>query len=684
MTVGYPLGELRELGVVERLGEQLALALCGIAEVATGTAQPQEVGLAIALLSRHVGQGHVCMDLEALCRRPPRLPLPGAVRPLPLPPLSALRETLVESPLVDTGRGTDGGNAPLVLAGTRLYLRRYFEHEQRLGQDLRARSQRQHAVDAGWLRAALQRLFPDDVIEPAAAGGSDRPAGGRRQARARVPAAAAAKAPPQLSLDFDASPAVDSGAPGGDGNAVRSPATEDLQRVACERALQRGFFVVSGGPGTGKTSTVVKLLALVVEHALSLGQPAPRMQLLAPTGKAAARLSESIGGARDRLDIPDGVRRAIPSVASTIHRALGTGRRGFTHDRQSPLVTDFVLVDEASMVDLALMRRLFDAIPSHARVVLLGDRNQLASVEAGAVLGDICGAGLPMARRRAGTMARSVVHLTRSYRYRDDSGIGLLADAIQSGDGSEVLRLLRGGQHTDIVLHEGALTEGLSPALQRGVLEGYAPYLRAEDPAAQLTAFDGFRVLCAHRRGPHGVEQLGRRIAELLRNRGLISGGSAVEGPHGQYAGRPIIVTQNDYQSRLFNGDVGVLAREPQSAGGEAAEDGPVDAALRCYFPVPGAAPRSVAPSRLPPHEGVFAMSIHKSQGSEFDEVAIVLPQAGSALLSRELLYTAVTRARRRVVIHAPAEVVAEAVGGEVARASGLRELLWDGPAAPS
>ena len=316
------------------------------------------------------------------------------------------------------------------------------------------------------------------------------------------------------------------------------------------------------------------------------------------------------------------------------------------------------------MVDLALMARLFDAVPADARVILLGDKDQLASVEAGAVLGDICGAGLDHAA--AGEIAASIALLTRSYRYGPESGIGRLADAINQAQPERALELLRDPGVTDVVLVDHAAGGALSDALYRAAVTGFRPLLEASGAADKLRALDGFAVLCAHRRGPHGQLAINKRIESALRSAGLAPEGSD------RYSGRPVIVTQNDYQARLFNGEVGVLLHDAEPAG-----DAGGVRRLAAHFAAADGGVRAIAAARLPPHESAYALSVHKSQGSEFDEVAVVLPPDASPVLSRELLYTAVTRARKRVTIHASAQIVTLCVQRTVPRASGLRDALW-------
>ncbi|HKU42778.1 MAG TPA: exodeoxyribonuclease V subunit alpha [Polyangiales bacterium] len=430
-------------------------------------------------------------------------------------------------------------------------------------------------------------------------------------------------------------------------------AEDDLQRAAAETALRRRLCLISGGPGTVKTSTVVKILALLIEQTQARGQDAPRIRLMAPTGKAAVRLVEAIRGARDRLNALAAVRESIPTEVSTIHRALlEVARSGGADALERPreLGADVVLVDESSMVDLTLMARLFDAVPAHARVILLGDKDQLASVEAGAVFGDLCGAG-----------AGGVVQLTRSYRYAETSGIAALARAIQASDAERAQDILKDPRYSDVSWHPELPEQQLGPELSEAVLRGYEPYLSLVRASAEeaLRKFDAFRVLCAHRRGPRGVEVINRQIAQLLYERDFL------ERPDGPCPGWPLLVTQNDYRNRLWNGDVGLVARDPEAAGGACA-----------WFTTPEGGLRRLGIGRLPPHESAFALSVHKSQGSEVDDVAVVLPAEASAVVTRELLYTAVTRARRSVQVFASAAVLEAAVRVRVERSSGLIELL--------
>ena len=627
---------LRERGLLADLDWHFASTVARL-----GGEARHEVVLAAALASRQVGQGHVCLDLPRLIAGGALVDDSGAPVECAWPAVDAWTAGLRESPLVGSGAG-DATVTPLVLdqAG-RLYLRRYWRHQTRLAAAIRARAEQEDAsVDAALLVEGLGRLFPD----------------------------------------HGSAPGADAAAPGAERGMDGAP--PDWQRLAALVAVLRRFCVISGGPGTGKTHTVVRILALLVEQALATGSRAPRLTLLAPTGKAAARLSESILDGKADLPCAPAVVAAIPHDAATIHRGLGAmpGRSArFRHGPDNPLVTDVVLVDEASMVDLALMARLVDAMPPHARLILLGDQDQLASVEAGAVLGDICNSGAPRAFSRpfvervasrfgahlpdaaapgAGGIGDCIVQLTRSYRYRSDGGIGRLARAINAGDVDGVFAALAGGGGVARV--DPAPDGALGAALERAVLDGFAAYLRHSEALERLRALGRFRVLCAHRRGPFGVETVNAQIAALLADAGHIR-------PDGEfYDGRPILITQNDYQLELFNGDVGTMIDDPQRPG-----------AYLAVFVGADGQPRRVAPSRLPPHETVFAMSVHKSQGSEFDAVAVLLPEQPSPIVSRELLYTAVTRAREQVTLYGSHAVVEHAVTHRIERASGLRDALW-------
>jgi exodeoxyribonuclease V alpha subunit len=427
----------------------------------------------------------------------------------------------------------------------------------------------------------------------------------------------------------------------------------NLQREAALAALSRRFAVISGGPGTGKTTVVACILALLVE--LADGE-APRIQLAAPTGKAAMRLKQSILHTVERLELSEAVRSALPREVTTIHRLLGVipGRSSFRHDHNNPLPCDVLVVDEASMIDLPLMSRLLDALRTDTRVILLGDRDQLASVEAGAVLSDICAGG---SREAAGNRP-AIVHLTKSYRFSDDSGIGRLSRLINSGDGDGALELLTSGLFGDISWRTLPSAERFAGDFTTAACEGYAEFAHASTPADALDALERFRVLAPHREGRHGVGNL-NRLTEAALSR-LPSAGSSAAGQ------TPVMITGNSYDLGLYNGDTGVLSG---TAPGDCSA---------VYFPDPDSGVRRISALRLPPHETAFALTVHKVQGSEFDAVLLVLPDQMSEVLSRELLYTAVTRARKRVEIWGDEEVFRRAVERRIERNSGLRDRLWN------
>jgi exodeoxyribonuclease V alpha subunit len=431
---------------------------------------------------------------------------------------------------------------------------------------------------------------------------------------------------------------------------------EDRQRQAALQALCRRFSVISGGPGTGKTTTVVRILGLLVEHS---GGARHRIALAAPTGKAAARLASSIASLREALPCTEELKLQAPSQVTTIHRLLGTipGSTGFRHNARNPLPCDTVIVDEASMVDLSLMTSLVKALLPDTRLILIGDRDQLASVEAGAVLGDICRA----AETTGSAIEGCVTVLDRNYRFGDGSGISALSHAINKGEDREVLRLLGDPANGSIALEPTPARETIKKRLATPVLAGFRPCLEAGTPAEALLLFERFRILTALRQGPWGASGMNHAVETLLHEAGLLN----AETPF--YQGRPILVTENDYSHKLFNGDNGIILPDPETGN------------LRAFFSAPDGTIRAIPPEFLPRHETAFAITVHKSQGSEFERVLMILPPEDNMLLTRELVYTGVTRARQEVTVWSGEAVVSAAVKRRTERRSGLREMLVKG-----
>jgi len=556
---------------------------------------PDESGVvrtAVSLLSQAVGQGHVCLDVEAIAGAVVRIP--GREEPLLLPDAERLIAALRSLPTL----GRPGEHRPLILdAAGRLYLYRYFRYEEQLAGAILARA----ATEIG---------------DPA-------------------------EAAPAETLDRYFAP-VEAG--------------ENRQRQAAQTALNRRFSVISGGPGTGKTTTVVRILALMAEQA-DRGRERLRVALAAPTGKAAARLAASIASLRGRLPCSEEVKRLVPEEVATIHRLLGVihGSTGFRHNSRNPLPYDTVIVDEASMVDLPLMTALVTALLPKARLILIGDRDQLASVEAGAVLGDICRA----AESPGSAVADCVTVLERNYRFGDGSGIAALSRAVNTGDDGEALRLLaETGNGGTIALEATPTSETMKKRLAAPVLDGFRPCLEADTPAEALRLFDRFRILTALREGPWGASGMNPAAETLLHEAGLLK----MDTPF--YRGRPVLVTENDYSHKLFNGDTGIILPDLETGN------------PRAYFAAPDGTVRAIPPEFLPAHETAFAMTVHKSQGSEFDRVLMVLPPEDTLLLTRELIYTAITRAREAVTLWSDEAVFSAAVKRRTERRSGLRERL--------
>lgn len=441
------------------------------------------------------------------------------------------------------------------------------------------------------------------------------------------------------------------------------------QREAAAKAVLKRVSVVSGGPGTGKTTTVVKILALLLGQA---GEYFPDIALVAPTGKAAARLKEAIARSVGTLDVDLRILERIPREAVTIHRLLGaTPGVGFRHGPENPLPYDVVVVDEASMIALPLMARLVDAIPKGGRLILLGDKDQLASVEEGAVFADLCDA--------TGPFSDCVSVLTRNYRFisdrpGNDSPIAFLSSEVREGKGAEALVRLRVGNGGDAIgWADLPSPQEMERFLRPRVLSGFSRFLESVEkglPEMALEAFGQFRILSAHREGTYGVSGLNEAVERILFREGKIRRAST-----GYYPGRPVLVLKNDHALRLYNGETGVILRDRED-GKLKAFFPPADDAGRGKKGGGGTAFRTVLLPRLPEHETAWSTTVHKSQGAEFDDVLLILGPSESGLVTRELVYTGITRARKRVFISSSPDGFTSAVASGVKRHSGLCDLL--------
>lgn len=664
------LNDWLELGWLKALDLALAKLLAKL----DPEAEPLTV-LAIALVSHQLGHGHICLDLDSLLRDPDLallLPPEGQlVEPQQVLPSQLLGSVSVEQCLAALAGSVllsgqeQGTAAPLVLLNKRLYLYRYWRYEVNVAEHLVRRLKTTMPLPADFSER-LTTLFNAPLI-----------VGGQRQT--------------------------------------------DWQKVACAMAAQGQLTLITGGPGTGKTTTVVRLLALLQQTALESGQ-ALRIQLAAPTGKAAARLTESIGEQVAWLPVATAVKESIPNEVTTLHRLLGSlpNTRHFRHNSSNPLVVDVLVIDEASMIDLEMMHSVLQAMPAHARLILLGDKDQLASVEAGSVLGDLC-ADAELTYYTAQTqqqleqlcneplyaepwcvgdpvhhpLAQRTVMLRHSRRFGSDSGIGQLAQAVNQGEQRQAWQLL---QKPSADISYLALNSSNCAEFDQLLLGatgdnpqhlGYGHYLwvlHQQRPAADkpfsadtwqqwasavLSAFDQFRLLCALRKGDFGVVGLNERIAKLLHSGGLIAGAE------GWYEGRPVLVTQNDYSLGLMNGDIGIALCLPSSETATGLEK--PDQVLRVVFARNDGTGgvRFILPSRLTAVETVFAMTVHKSQGSEFAHTALVLPDRLNPVLTKELLYTGITRARNKfTLIESQTGVFVAAVQRKVERTSGLNEAI--------
>lgn len=545
-----------------------------------------ETALAAALAARAIADGHSALALDLA-----QTWLDGVAgdgKAPTLPEASAWCDALRQSPAVHVhDADTDVAWVPLVLdSKRRVYLRRYFEYERQLARALIART---------------------DVPSP-----------------------------PQ---------------PVDEGSGKTNAGIDSGQQRAIDTALTHRFTLVTGGPGTGKTHSVVRMLVALARQAHARGETL-RIALAAPTGKAAARLTQSVHSQLASLDLPDAIMSQIPERAGTVHSLIRLSpwkaRPGF--DLASPLPFDVVVVDEVSMVDLPLMTKLVDAVPAHARLVLLGDPDQLAAVEAGNVLGALVEAV------DGGPLQHCHAPLTHSHRFGEGSALAALSAAIASGDADAALQILAKNNDATLASHGATLFEEAASQ--------YRVVLDAQDPAEALRAARGFRVLTALRQGPSGCVAIDHAIAQRLQH------AVGVRADAQWWRGRLLLITANRPDLDLFNGDTGVVWLEP-------------DGKPRVWFEGADGTPRGYAPSVLPPHEGAFALTVHKAQGSEFDHV-VLATGPDSAVLTRELLYTGITRARTGIAVYSTLDTLRAGIARRTLRMSGLADRLREAAANPS
>ncbi|MBJ6979755.1 exodeoxyribonuclease V subunit alpha [Luteimonas sp. MC1895] len=594
------LQQLAKVGALRTLDHALAQSLRRL-----DPETPDSVLAAAALASLAVASGHAGFDPA----EPQRLVDAAIDWPTPDAWTAAL-ETSRWVARPDTGDAESAADAPLVYEHGLVYLRRYREYERRLADGLRR----------------IGRAVPRTGA--AASDGDD----------AHVPASLA----PLFAQLFP-----------------EAATSDDPQSHAAAAALRHSLLLVTGGPGTGKTTTITRMLVLLAAQTLEAGAAPPRIALAAPTGRAAERMAESVRNAVQALPalgVEPALCARLPTTGTTLHRLLGTipDSPRFRHHADNPLPFDVVVVDEASMIDLPLMAKLVEAVPNGARLVLLGDPDQLPSVEAGDVL-----AGILRAAEAGGLDANFParhVHLTRGYRQSAALDLAPLATAVRDGDVASALSLLRGGTLVGVHFHE-ALAEPLQSQHDH-LLAHWTALANTTDPADALALAGRLRILTALRDGPQGARGLNARIEDMLA--GMRRGAGPASASSRYFHGRLLLVTENSYRHRLFNGDIGICLRDGSGT-------------LMAWFPGDDPRnPRPFHPAALPAHDSAFAMTVHKAQGSEFDEVWLVLPERANRVLTRELVYTGLTRARSELHVVAHADAIGDALARHAGRWSGL------------
>ncbi len=584
-----------------------------------------DILLGSALVSNATRSGDVCLDLTLFAENV-LFEKQNGKESVVCPKLSTWKQKLSSISAV----GKPGDYYPLILdEKNRLYLYRYWDYEKKLVDSITNRIKKDiKEINLSLLHDSLTRLFPKN-----------------------------------------------------DDNDI------NWQKIASLTSILHNFCVISGGPGTGKTFTIATILSLLLEQA---GEEKLRIFLAAPTGKAAARLIQSINDAKENLNCRQDIKDSIPKESYTIHRMLKTipGSPYFQYNWKNLLPADIVVVDEASMADIALMSKLVQAVPSDSKIILVGDKDQLASVEAGSVLGDICdrdnvhgfskdylkrvmeltGEKIDMlSGQKINKMGLHdcIVYLKKSYRFAQSIEIGGVSRAVNMGDADKVLSLLKKAGNNTIKWENNLSLNAMHKALINNVIKGYKDYLKTDDPRRALELFERFKILCAVRIGPYGIDALNRFAENVLRRKGLILFDSSSNNPW--YNGRPVLITRNDYNMGLFNGDIGITMPDLTADNNR----------LYVFFPGASGGLKRFSPQRLPEHETVYAMTIHKSQGSEFDNVLLVLPDKDYPILTKELIYTGVTRARKSVSIWGSENVLRASISRKIERSSGLRDALW-------
>jgi exodeoxyribonuclease V alpha subunit len=599
---------------------------------------PAALALLIGQCSFALAQGHLCLPLKRM------------------PQQSEQEWQALMALYPDLFQLSEDNNQPFVYANNALYMRRYFSYQQQIALYLEQSNERSQK-----LRQAIDPALLNQLLEPL------------------FPATAATSAAP------------------------------DWQRLSCAIAASSSFSVITGGPGTGKTTTVVKLLLVLQQLQQQQGAAPLTIQLAAPTGKAAVRLRSSIRTTLDKLPASAEIKSQVPTEVSTLHKLLGARAqsRQFKQNALEPLALDLLVVDEASMLDVELMAALLSALPAHARLILLGDKDQLASVEAGALMAELCQwaeqghywpvtvdwlnqlsfAAVPelLISQQGKALEQQIGMLRVSHRFDPQSGIAKLATAVNNGQSAEVTAICQ-ADYADLQYLEAAEVRQLKQFVLTGQVKsqikdaaGFSFYLQtvAQSPALDaseqaienwaqqvLTDFSAFQLLCAVRQGPFGVEQVNLSVEKMLHQAGLIQQTSQQSSQW--YAGRPVMVTQNDYALGLMNGDVGICLLRPYQ--------GKLILAVAFASEDSCKAVRWVLPSRLQQVETAYAITVHKSQGSEFRHAVLVLPDHFSPVLTRELIYTGITRSAKLFsLVCAKPDLLALAIEQKVQRYGAVR-----------